>query len=173
MELEQQLKDSFKGISDSLDTTFNFVENDDNQVNDKLQIFEQTKQQLVTLDTKKEVKSIEDKEFLDLTIKKMIEVGLKVLDNVSSEIKIGCKIGKVSEFSEAFVAVLDAVKELKVFKKMVFDMNIEENPYANVKQINNFFGDAKTLLKQINDAKKDSKMNDISEEFNINTDKDD
>jgi hypothetical protein len=28
-------------------------------------------------------------------------------------------------------------------------------------------------LKQINDAKKDSKMNDISEEFNINTDKDD
>jgi hypothetical protein len=155
MNTEQQLKESFKSISDSLNTTFSFGENDD--TDKKLQVFEEKKNELMALDVKKEVKTIEDKEFIDFTIKKMIDIGITVLETAAKDIKIGSKFGKIEEFSEAFRSVLESIKELKVFKKMIFDMNLDE-PTTNPKNvtINNIFTSGELLREIDNDKNKSS-----------------
>ena len=120
-----------------------------------------------------EIKTIEDQKYIQEKLKTIIEIGEKVLEVVSSEIKLGSPANRLEAFSYAFREVAVAIEKLQNLNKLILDIYLMQNPVNNVPQNQNNFlvMDSRAALKLIkdasNDAKKNSELNNIDVDFDI------
>lgn len=138
--------------------------------------FENKTNQLINIEPS-EVQTIEDKEYLCFVFKHMIMVGMRAIEKLELNIKVGSKVGEGEDFASAFKSLTECVSKLVDLRIKLFDIsNIMKPPEVpqNV-QINNFNGSSSEVLDKLDDmirlAKEKSQLNGIEAKFDIGIEK--
>jgi hypothetical protein len=178
--MQEEKKESIK---EHIDSIFNFnqaiEENSTSAIGTKIQTFEEKTKELALID-KKDIQTIEDKDYLIVVLKHMVEIGMRAIEKLESNIKIGSKVGEGDDFASAFQSLTEAVSKLADLQFKLFDLNMIQNPptpppSTNIQ--NNFFGESSSseLLDLLDNMSKNAKannsMNGVEAKFRIDVEK--
>ena len=160
---ELELTNAFKGISEKLNTTF--VSSDPETT---IATIQETTKELKTI-AKKENITLEDKDYLETTLKSIINLSKTVLETHTNTIKIGSDNRAIEVTGKLVESITGTLRELRELNKVVCDMEMMQGslePEPEEKQIN-FNMTADQLLSFIDSAKKNSEVNRIEATFNV------
>lgn len=173
-------------MKDKLSETFNT--NYEPTVNEKIV---EVQQELKTLEERKtEIKSkikneitVEDREYIEYEIKSLIESNRNVMISLEQELtRPGTKASFFEVYSMVSNTVLNALRELRDLNKLIIDAAIAQRKLAvlentrflketsgNQPQVTNntLILDSKSLFKMIDDAKRNSSLNDVNADFKL------
>ena len=161
--VDNNLTDAFKGISAKLNTTF--ISSDPETA---VATIQETTKELKTL-SKKENITLEDKVYIETTLKDIIDLSKNVLQTHANTIKIGSDNRAIEVTGKLVESITGSLKELRELNKVVCDMQMMQgslDPEPEEKQIN-FNMTADQLLSFIDSAKKNSEVNKIEATFNV------
>lgn len=167
--MKEERKEAFGNLSNAFETDYEEVD----KLDETLKTFEAKKNKLVEkLSTPSD---LEDLEYMRFELKSLVEGGLNILQKLDEDIKIGSKVRSHEVYFSGVNSIRDTLKELRELNRTVVEIKLEEKRIAKGAtptnlQINNFL-DSRQLLEMVNDAKKNSSLNEIKAEF-IVTDSD-
>lgn len=128
----------------------------------------QTSSQTMNIE-KSEIKTIEDKDFIDSMYRKQIEIAMRVLE-IAGEMRIGAPAQNQFAFAQINESVTNALEKFVQYKKMIHGIDLVSNPdfiQPQNTQINIF--DSKTILDRIKAAKTEAEIDKIEPVFHIET----
>lgn len=163
-----------ESIAEKVNSIFNFDQDktlDTKKVVSNVLSFEDKTKQLISI-PKTEIKTIEDKDYLVLVLKHMIEVGAKALEKIEQNIKIGSRVGEGEDFAAVLKSLTECVSKLVDLQLKLFDIdNIMSPPpvQPTLVQNNMFMGpnSSADLLDMIDKIKETSELNGIEAKFKL------
>ncbi len=156
--LSQKFNTSF---SEELSGSANTVEKIENEIS----IFKSKKNELVKEGS--EVKTLEDKTWLQNQIKIVIEHGQLALDSVKKDIKIGTTPRTIEVYAKLMQSTLEGLKELATLNRTIADMEFYRNPETEPSTKINIQMDGKELFDYMDKVRKESQLNAIDAEFDV------
>ena len=151
---------SLEKIAKSLDGTFVSSE-----IKNDLCVIEKRSSELTEYVQKPD--TLKDKIYIEENIKELIEISKDVLKTVKDDIKIGASPRQIEVFSTLTNAITNQIKELRDLNKMIYDLesiNSIDDPKPGIVNISMTSDD---LLDMIKDASKNSELNKIDADFDI------
>lgn len=130
---------------------------------------------LVKLQTKElveksaNIKTLEDKEYLQQETKELIDNSKRVLHIVQNDIKIGTPAKTVEVYAKLLTSTVEALRELRELNKMVADMQMFTEPQETKTSIN-IKMTGKDLIAMMKEAKESSQMKAVETNFTIEGD---
>lgn len=160
-----------ENLVDKIESIFNFsqeLEKVPTTLVETISAFENKSNQLMNI-SQNEIKTIEDKEYIDTAFKTMIDCGLTGLEVITKSIKIGSSGKDLEGFARWADSVSMTIERLVNYKMKIRDIALMMNPQVLKPQAvqNNIFMDGKELLKHIKDIKEASQLNNIIADFKV------
>lgn len=150
---------------DKLDNEFNTPATVENPTKE-LEVFQQQKNELVAKTV--QVKTLEDKEFLQTEIKSLIENSKRVLDIIQKDIKIGSPPRMAEVYAKLLTSTIEGIRELRELNQTLANMQMFKDSDEVPKATLNVKMTGKELISLIKSAKDNSQMKEISAEFQKN-----
>ena len=163
-------------LASKIESIFNFEQTlPPTTIEESVSAFENTSNQLVNIPTS-EIKTIEDKEYIDGIFKTMIDSGTVAFKRITETIKVGASGKDVEGYARFFDSLSMTLERLVNYKIKIRDLELMANPEMNKPQTNiqnntfNFEGSSSELLdtvsKMVKKAKDESQMTNIEAKFN-------
>jgi len=131
----------------------------------QIQVFEQQKKDLVEKTT--QIRTLEDKTFLQTEIKSLIENSKKVLETVQKDIKIGTAPRTIEVYAKLLSSVIEGIKELRELNQAIANMTMFRDPEEIPKASVNIKMTAKELMQMMKDAKETSQIKAVEAKFSV------
>lgn len=165
-----QTNDSFEKMNDVFDTEF-----DGSIIENKLTEIEKIKSEANALIENKDNIAFEDKGYLQLELKQIIQTTMHVLEICRENIKIGSSARDKEVFFNGVGKMVEACKELRELNRVVTELNIQDKksktPANNVTvKMDMSSRDMLKYLNKLEAAQKNNKLNEVSAEFQIDKD---
>jgi len=160
----------FEGLDDALNTDYS-VDTDLNQLSEKSEQFEKNKKAIVS----KPDATIDDKEYLELELKTLIQDTRRVMEILENDIKIGCKPRYHEVYATLGKSALDGIKELRGLHIGIANLKLQKEKIEykrnrsdtiNNTQVN-FNLSGNDLFDMITHAKETSQLKDVTAEFHL------
>ncbi len=157
---------SFEKMANALNSEYK-PENED--VKEQYEIIESKKNELVEVTEKNEI-SLQDKEFLQNSLKDLIKSNNDLLTLLRDDIKIGANPRQVEVYAKFNDSVTNQLKELKELNKTIMDTEVLQD---NISPDNNKGGDVniqmsgKEMLEFYKEFKKENSLDKVDAEFEV------
>ena len=148
---------------DKLDNEFNTPTT--NEPEKELEVFEKKKTELVEKST--QVKTLEDKTYLQDEIKSLIDNSKRVLDTVQKDIKIGTAPRTIEVYAKLMSATIDGIRELRELNQTIANMQMFRDPLEKQKATVNVSLTGKELIQLMKEAKEKSQMDAVDTTFSV------
>lgn len=161
--MDETIKDLGKRIEDA----FEYAPED---VQTQLKEFNDIKTDLLSI-KKEDVRTIEDKEFIEDLLKRQMKLGMDTLEKFAQNIKIGSPATYGESFAHLNTSVSNSIKEFINFKKLIHEIEVINNPAMLSAPIttNVNIWDGKEMMKYLKKAKEESQLNGIEAKFRTET----
>ena len=164
-------------LSDEFGTKFDSEDGSD--ITNTISQYEESKNELVKKVSSNEKSdfSLEDKEYISFELKCLISGGVKILETLTDDIKVGVKPSYYDAYFNGVNSLREIMKELRELNKAVVDAKSIEYKMDGRAEgkgnltVNNFNLTGKELLMKLSDAQKGSSLNEIKAEFKIDDEK--
>jgi len=163
-------KEYFDKLADSLGIPPEETEDVPTEVKKELEIIE-NKTVALQENINKNVILIKDQEYIDFELKDLIAKSNTVLENITSELKIGSTARMYEVFAMVISAKRELLKELIIFNKMLLDMTMFAPDDDKEKDGTDYNLTSDQLLNLITSAQKNSEVKEINVEFDLGLDK--
>lgn len=170
--MNEDMKETFTNLSDALDSDFESSTDLGETIDEKLEIIESAKTEIVEKVEEGDT-TIEDKKYMEDTLKLMIESGKKVLTILEKDIKIGSQPRQAEVYFNGMGKVADTVRSLMDLNKSVVELKIKDTKAQNSGTKNltvNQYYTSSDLLKMARQAEEESSLKEIKAEFYIDKD---
>lgn len=159
--------DKIQELKEKVESIFSESANLSGDISHQVSGLESVKNQIMTIE-KTDIKTIEDKEFVEEILKQQIRLGMSVLEKAASDIKTGSPATYREAWAMINTSVSNTIKEFIAFKKMIHDLEIVHNPPPVVPQTINqnlTVLDSTDLLKYLNKVRSEAEINRIVPKF--------
>lgn len=160
-----------ENLIEKIESIFNFnqeLEKVPTTLVETISAFENKSNQLLDI-SKTEIKTIEDKEYIDTAFKTMIKCGLDGLEVITKSIKIGSSGKDLEGFARWADSVSMTLERLVNYKMKIRDIELMMNPEVVKPQAvqNNIFMDGKEMSEMLKKIKSESQLNAIVVDFKV------
>jgi len=146
---------------DKLDREFNTSATPEQSV----ELIEHQKNELV--EKSSQIKTLEDKTYLQDGIKTLIDNSQLVLNTVQKDIKIGTAPRTIEVYAKLMSATTDAIRELRELNQTIANMTMFKDTEAPKKATINVNMTGKELMAMMKDAKEQSQMEAVDTTFEV------
>ncbi len=131
----------------------------------EIQAFEQQKNELIEKTT--QIKTLEDKQYLQTEVKSLIENSKRVLDTIQKDIKIGAPPRMVEVYAKLLSSTLEGIKELRELNQTIANMQMFKDPEEQPKASINVKMTAKELIQMMKEARESSQIKAVEANFSV------
>ena len=160
---------SFDNLSDALNV--DFVKDENVETEDKIKKFEEVKDQAKDVLASTDY-SLEDKEYIQMELKMLIQGGLTILDRLEQDISVGTKVRAHEVYFTGMNSIMGALKELRELNKTEIDIELAKQKQSRQgglvggMAVNQEY-DSSSLLIMLKDAQENNSLNNVKAEFRI------
>lgn len=131
----------------------------------EIQSFQQQKNELIEKTT--QIKTLEDKEYLQTEVKSLIENSKRVLDTIQKDIKIGSPPRMAEVYAKLLTSTLEGLRELRELNQTIANMQMFKDPLETPKANLNISMTAKELMQMMREAKESSQIKAVDANFSV------
>lgn len=164
--LSQNIANMFKMDQEIPNVPVSFV----NQIS----AWENKSKELLTVPTS-EIKTIQDKEFMDCAFKSLVKIGLRALEKMESDLKIGSPAKDkealammqeaVSVSLEKMYQYLFKLQEIEMFQTNANVPQVQNNAFINIE------ASSSDMMDLVEKAKENSEIRKVEAKFKVDTEK--
>lgn len=132
---------------------------------DELQVFNQQKQELIERST--QIRTLEDKQYLQTEVKSLIENSKRVLDTIQKDIKIGSPPRMAEVYAKLLSSTLEGIRELRELNQAIANMQMFRDPDEQPKASINVKMSGKELMEMMKIAKESSQLKSVEAKFSV------
>lgn len=133
--------------------------------NTEIQSFEQQKKELIERST--QIRTLEDKQYLQTEIKSLIDNSKRVLDTIQKDIKIGSPPRMAEVYAKLLSSTIEGIRELRELNQAIANMQMFRDPDEQPKASINVKMTGKDLMQMIKDAKETSQIKAVEASFSV------
>lgn len=173
------MESGFEGLDDALNIDYEAVDKELTEINDRSNQLEESKKEIAKHKQDDLDATIEDKEYLAMELKMIIQNSRNILEVLEQDIKIGTKPRYHEVYATLTKSVLDGLKELRELNNNVAQLKLQKEK-LNIKRASandktsmqigtqvNMQMTGGDFFKMVEDAKKQSSLNNIEPTFDL------
>lgn len=157
---------------------FNFDQDQPKEIvtfESQVSAWEEKTNQLVSINPSN-IKTIQDKDFMDTAFKTLVKVGMKALEKMENDLKMGSPAKDKEALALMQTAVTESLEKMSQYLFKLNDIDMYQNNAVpavqqNVQNVFNIEASANDLADMVDAARKRSEINGVEAKFKIETEK--